>query len=172
MDHRRQYGTVTKIVRIFNTYGPRMRPNDGRVVSNLIVQALRGEDLTIYGDGSQTRSFCFVDDLVEGLARFMAADASIGGPINLGNPGEFTVRRLAELVLELTGSRSRIVRRPLPVDDPRQRRPDISAAARNLDWHPTVDLVEGLARTIAHFDALLSQTTAVILATQEREMRT
>lgn len=170
-DHRRQYGTVTKIVRIFNTYGPRMRPTDGRVVSNFIVQALRGEDLTIYGDGDQTRSFCFVDDLVEGLVRFMAADTSIGGPINLGNPGEFTVRSLAELVLELTGSRSRIVRRPLPVDDPRQRRPDISTAARLLDWHPTIDLVEGLARTIVHFDALLSQTPAAVLGAQQREVR-
>ncbi|OHV77929.1 NAD-dependent dehydratase [Ensifer sp. LCM 4579] len=155
-DFHKVRGVEIKIVRIFNTYGPRMRPDDGRVVSNFIVQALKGEDITVYGDGSQTRSFCFVDDLIDGLVRLMGSPASLTGPVNLGNPGEFTIGELAEQVIQLTGSRSRIVRQPLPVDDPRQRRPDISLAARELGWRPTVNLSEGLAQTIRYFDGLLS----------------
>jgi len=150
-DYRRQHGIDTKIVRIFNTYGPRMHPADGRVVSNFIVQALRGEPITLYGDGGQTRSFCFVDDLIEGLLRLMATDASVSGPVNIGNPVEFTIAELAGLVVELTGSASTIEYRPLPQDDPTQRCPDIDAAARLLDWRPTVALRDGLARTIAYF---------------------
>ncbi|QFI66793.1 UDP-glucuronic acid decarboxylase family protein [Sinorhizobium alkalisoli] len=155
-DFHKARGVEIKIVRIFNTYGPRMRPDDGRVVSNFIVQALKGEDITVYGDGSQTRSFCFVDDLIDGLVRLMVSPASLTGPVNLGNPGEFTIAELAEQVIQLTGSRSRIVRQPLPVDDPRQRRPDISLAGRELGWRPTVDLSAGLAQTIRYFDGLLS----------------
>ncbi|WP_018413039.1 UDP-glucuronic acid decarboxylase family protein [Methyloversatilis thermotolerans] len=159
-DYHRQHGLDIRVARIFNTYGPRMHPNDGRVVSNFIVQALRGEDITLYGDGRQTRSFCYVDDLVEGFLRFMdlGDDHRPGftGPINLGNPGEFTIRELAEKVLDITGSRSRLVFRPLPADDPMQRRPDISLAREHLDWQPTVALDEGLRRTVAYFDALLS----------------
>ncbi|MCA1403947.1 SDR family oxidoreductase [Ensifer sp. IC3342] len=155
-DFHKVHGVEIKIVRIFNTYGPRMRPDDGRVVSNFIVQALKGEDITIYGDGSQTRSFCFVDDLIDGFVRLMASPSSLTGPVNLGNPGEFTISELAEHVVRLTGSRSKIVRRPLPVDDPRQRRPDISLATEALGWRPTVNLSEGLARTIHYFDGLLS----------------
>jgi dTDP-glucose 4,6-dehydratase len=152
MAYHRSHGLDTRIVRIFNTYGPRMRPHDGRVVSNFIVQALRGEPLTVFGDGLQTRSFCYVDDMVQGVvAAFERADAD---PVNLGNPGEFTVRELAELVLRLTGSRSAVVFRPLPVDDPRQRRPDIGRAKRVLGWEPTVSLEEGLGRTIAYFREL------------------
>nr|AAQ87084.1 dTDP-glucose 4,6-dehydratase [Sinorhizobium fredii NGR234] len=150
-----------KVVRIFNTYGPRMRPDDGRVVSNFIVQALKGEDITVYGDGSQTRSFCFVDDLIDGFVRLMASPASLTAPINLGNPGEFTIVELAEQVIELTGSRSKIVQRPLPVDDPRQRRPDISLAERELGWRPRVELTAGLMHTIDHFDALLTQSNTL-----------
>jgi UDP-glucuronate decarboxylase len=146
-----------KIARIFNTYGPRMRPDDGRVVSNFIVQALMGEDITIYGDGSQTRSFCFVSDLIDGFLRLMASPAAFLGPVNLGNPVEFTIRELAEQVVELTGSRSKIVFRPLPVDDPRQRRPDISLAQRELGWQPRVPLAEGLKQTIVYFDRLLAE---------------
>ena len=153
-DYRRQHDLPIKVVRIFNTYGPRMHPNDGRVVSNLIVQALRGDDITIYGDGQQTRSFCYVDDLVEAMIRTMATDRDVTGPINIGNPGEFSIRELAELVIELTGSRSRIVARPLPPDDPKQRRPDIAEAERLLGWQPRIQLREGLGRTIAYFREL------------------
>ena len=155
-DYHRTYGVDIKVGRIFNTYGPRMRQDDGRVVSNFIVQALRNDDLTIYGDGEQTRSFCYVDDLVEGFLRFSAAGSACIGPINLGNPAEITVRRLAEIVLELTNSRSRIVHLPRVTDDPRQRRPDISRALADLGWQPLVGLETGLARTVDYFDALLS----------------
>jgi len=148
-DYHRENGVDIRIVRIFNTYGPRMHPNDGRVVSNFIVQALRGEDLTVYGDGSQTRSFCYVDDLIEGFVRLMGSETV--GPVNIGNPGEFTMLQLAELVLRLVGGASKIVHLPLPADDPRQRRPDIALAKRALGWEPTVPLEEGLKRTIAYF---------------------
>lgn len=157
-DFHKFHEVEIKIVRIFNTYGPRMRPDDGRVVSNFIVQALKGEDITIYGDGSQTRSFCFVDDLIDGFVRLMASPPSLTGPVNLGNPAEFTIGELAEEVIRLTGSRSKIVRRPLPVDDPRQRRPDISLATEELGWRPKVNLAEGLAHTIRYFDDLLSRS--------------
>ncbi|MCI5779619.1 MAG: SDR family oxidoreductase [Lentisphaeria bacterium] len=149
--YRVQCGLPTKIVRIFNTYGPRMRPDDGRVVSNFIMQALKGEPLTVFGDGSQTRSFCFVSDLVDGMIRMMAAPDECAGPINLGNPGEFSMLELAETILELTGSKSKIVFRPLPQDDPKQRRPDITQAEKLLNWRPTVSLREGLEPTIAYF---------------------
>ena len=151
-DYHRQCGLPIKVARIFNTYGPRMHPNDGRVVSNFIVQALEGKPITIYGDGSQTRSFCYVDDLIEGFLRLMNSPADITGPINLGNPGEFTILQLAETVIRLTGSKSRIVQRPLPQDDPRQRQPDITRAKTLLDWQPTIPLEEGLRRTIAYFE--------------------
>ena len=150
-DYRRQHNLPIKVVRIFNTYGPRMHPNDGRVVSNLIMQALRDEDVTLYGDGSQTRSFCYVDDLIRGFIALMATDDKFTGPINIGNPGEFTIRQLAELVVELTGSSSKLVYRPLPPDDPRQRRPDITKAKEILNWAPTVHLREGVERTIQYF---------------------
>lgn len=150
-DYHRQHRLPIKVARIFNTYGPRMHPDDGRVVSNFIVQALGNKDITVYGDGRQTRSFCFVDDLIQGLIALMETDSTVTGPINLGNPGEFTVRELAELVVELTGSRSEIVHRPLPQDDPRQRKPDIDRAKRTLGWQPTIDLREGLVRTIEYF---------------------
>ncbi|SOB79932.1 UDP-glucuronate decarboxylase [Sphingomonas guangdongensis] len=153
-DYHRQHGVEIRVVRIFNTYGPRMHPNDGRVVSNFIIQALKGNNISMYGDGSQTRSFCYVDDLVEGFLRLMNQDATMG-PVNIGNPGEFTIRQLAEMVVELTGSSSRLVQLPLPADDPRQRRPDISLAKQHLDWEPKVQLREGLERTIAYFDRLL-----------------
>jgi UDP-glucuronate decarboxylase len=155
-DYHRQHQLEIKVVRIFNTYGPRMHPNDGRVVSNFIVQALRGEDITIYGDGQQTRSFCYVDDLVDGLIRMMRSPAEFVGPVNIGNPGEFTMLELAELVLRLTGSRSKLMYRPLPPDDPKQRCPDISLATEKLGWAPTVSLAEGLERTIAYFRKLSS----------------
>jgi UDP-glucuronate decarboxylase len=155
-DYRRQHRLGIKVVRIFNTYGPRMHPNDGRVVSNFIVQALRGEDITIYGDGQQTRSFCYADDLVDAMVRMMATPDNVTGPINIGNPGEFTIRQLAEMVIELTGSRSKIVNRPLPSDDPKQRRPDISLAQEMLGWQPRTPLREGLIKTIAYFDSFLS----------------
>lgn len=156
MDYHRQNGVQIKIVRIFNTYGPRMNPEDGRVVSNFIVQALRGQDITIYGDGSQTRSFQYVSDLVEGMTRMMATPREFIGPVNIGNPVEFTMLELAGLVLELTGSKSKIVHQPLPGDDPRQRKPDIALAARQLGgWQPQVQLREGLEKTIGYFDALL-----------------
>jgi UDP-glucuronate decarboxylase len=150
-DYHRQHNVKIKVARIFNTYGPRMHPNDGRVVSNFIVQALRGDEITLYGDGQQTRSFCFVSDLVDGLVRLMNSDDAVTGPINLGNPGEFTMRQLAETVLELTGSKSRIVNRPLPSDDPRQRQPDITRAKETLDWEPTIKLADGLKPTIEYF---------------------
>jgi UDP-glucuronate decarboxylase len=154
-DYWRQHKLRIKILRIFNTYGPHMHPDDGRVVSNFIVQALRGDDITIYGEGSQTRSFCYVDDLIEGFLRMMDTPNEITGPINLGNPGEFTIRRLADEVIDLTGSNSRIVHRPLPSDDPRQRRPDISAAQEYLHWTPHIALRQGLMKTIEYFDELL-----------------
>ena len=154
MDYHRQNKVDIRIVRIFNTYGPRMLPNDGRVVSNFIVQALNGEDITIYGDGSQTRSFCYVDDLIEGFVRMMNQDKIIG-PVNIGNPGEFTMLELAKEVLELTGSKSKIVYKPLPGDDPKMRRPDISLAKEALGWEPTIPLRKGLEKTIVYFDNLL-----------------
>ncbi|MBN9315711.1 MAG: SDR family oxidoreductase [Devosia sp.] len=163
-EYRRLHDVDTRIARIFNTYGPRMSPEDGRVVSNFIVQALKGEDITIYGDGSQTRSFCFVDDLVEGIQRLMAADESPNAPVNLGNPGEFTMLELAQLVLELTGSRSRIAHRPLPQDDPRQRRPNITKARELLNWEPAIALRDGLIRTIEYFDAELAGAREAALA--------
>jgi UDP-glucuronate decarboxylase len=150
-DYHRIHGVKVKVIRIFNTYGPRMAVNDGRVVSNFIVQALRGEDITIYGDGSQTRSFQYVSDLIEGMMRVMATDDSFTGPVNLGNPGEFTMLELAEKIISKTGSRSRIVFKPLPEDDPKMRRPDISLAKRTLGWEPVVPLDEGLDSTIAYF---------------------
>ena len=159
-DYHRQHRTRIKVARIFNTYGPRMHPNDGRVVSNFIVQALRGEDLTIFGDGSQTRAFCYVDDLVEGLLRLMATGDAVTGPVNLGNPQEIPVRALAETVIRLVGSRSRLVSRPLPADDPVQRCPDIARARAMLGWQPTIALEDGLQRTIAYFDATLSRDGA------------
>jgi UDP-glucuronate decarboxylase len=157
-DYHRQNALRIKVARIFNTYGPRMHPNDGRVVSNFIVQALKGDPITIFGAGSQTRSFCYVDDLIEGFIRLMASPDEVTGPVNLGNPGEFTIRQLAEMVIELTASRSTLVFRPLPVDDPLQRRPDIGLAQSLLDWQPTIPLRQGLERTIAYFDALLRRT--------------
>jgi UDP-glucuronate decarboxylase len=156
-DYRRQHNLPIKVARIFNTYGPRMHPNDGRVVSNFIVQALQNQDITVYGDGSQTRSFCYVDDLVDGLVRLMNTPNDLTGPINLGNPGEFTIRELAQMIIKLTGSKSRIVNMPLPMDDPRQRRPDISAANEFLGWKPTVDLADGLLKTIDYFKRLLGR---------------
>ncbi len=149
-DYHRENGVDIRVARIFNTYGPRMLPNDGRVVSNFIVQALKGENLTVYGDGTQTRSFCFVDDLIDGLARFMHQTVTVG-PLNLGNPDEYAMLRLAEVTLKLVGGRSKIVHKPLPADDPRQRRPDIALARRVLKWKPAVPLEEGLKRTIAYF---------------------
>jgi UDP-glucuronate decarboxylase len=154
-DYRRQHNLRIKVARIFNTYGPRMHPNDGRVVSNFIVQALLGHDITIYGEGSQTRSFCYVDDLIEGLMRLMGSADGVTGPINIGNPTEFTILQLASQVVDFVGSRSRIVHRPLPQDDPRQRRPDISKAQEVLKWSPQTPLADGLKRTIAYFEDLL-----------------
>lgn len=156
-DYHRQHGLDIKVARIFNTYGPRMHHADGRVVSNFIVQALLGQAITIYGDGSQTRSFCYMDDLIEGFIRLMESDREITGPINIGNPGEFTIRELAEKVIEMTGSKSEIVYHPLPSDDPMQRRPDITLAQKDLGWHPQVNLDDGLGRTIAYFKALLPE---------------
>ena len=155
-DYHRQYRLQIKVMRIFNTYGPRMQPDDGRVVSNFIVQALRGEPLSIYGDGQQTRSFCYVDDLVEGMLRFMDTAADCSGPVNLGNPGEFSMLELAEMVLRLTGSRSTINFYPLPGDDPRQRQPDIALARSLLGWEPKVSLEDGLTETIGYFRGLLA----------------
>ena len=152
MYYHRQNGVRIKIIRIFNTYGPRMNPNDGRVVSNFIVQALKGEDITIYGDGTQTRSFQYVDDLIEVMIRMMATRDDFIGPVNTGNPGEFTMLELAQKIIELTGSRSKIVYRPLPGDDPKQRKPDITLAKEKLDWEPKIRLEEGLKRTIAYFE--------------------
>ncbi|MGB5800007.1 MAG: UDP-glucuronic acid decarboxylase family protein [Mesorhizobium sp.] len=160
-DYHRQYGVNIRVARIFNTYGPRMHPNDGRVVSNFIVQALRNEPITLFGDGLQTRSFCYVEDLVEGFLRLMAAPDTVTGPVNLGNPGEFQMRELAEMVIALTGSASRIVHKPLPADDPTRRKPDISQAKAELGWQPTVPLAEGLAKTIAYFEWKLSAAAAI-----------
>ena len=154
-DYYRQHKLQIKVARIFNTYGPRMHPNDGRVVSNFIMQALQGEPITIYGDGRQTRSFCYVSDLIEGFLRLMATSDATTGPINLGNPEEFTIGELAEKIIEMTGSRSQIVAQPLPADDPRQRRPDIRLAREYLDWQPSVNLTEGLGKTIRYFDDVL-----------------
>jgi UDP-glucuronate decarboxylase len=159
-DYHRQHRTQIKVVRIFNTYGPRMHPNDGRVVSNFIVQALRNEDITLYGDGSQTRAFCFVDDLIEGFIRLMATGPDITGPINIGNPHEIPVKELAERVIRLTGSRSKIVHRPLPQDDPLQRCPNITMARDVLGWAPTVELDDGLTKTAAYFRAMLQEAEA------------
>lgn len=156
MDYHRQNNVDIRIVRIFNTYGPRMLPNDGRVVSNFIVQALKGENITIYGDGSQTRSFCYVDDLIEGFIRMMRQDKIIG-PVNIGNPGEFTMLELAKEVLDLTGSKSKIVYQPLPGDDPKMRRPNIDLAKSALGWEPTIPLRKGLEKTICYFDELLKK---------------
>jgi UDP-glucuronate decarboxylase len=155
-DYHRQHGVEIRVVRIFNTYGPRMLPDDGRVVSNFIVQALSGKDLTIYGDGTQTRSFCYVDDLIEGFVRLMN-HPDVTGPVNIGNPGEFTMLQLAELVLKKVGGKSKITFHPLPGDDPKQRRPDITLATKELGWEPTVSLDKGLDSTIAYFDALLKE---------------
>jgi len=159
-DYRRQHNLAIKVARIFNTYGPRMHPNDGRVVSNFIVQALKGEPITIFGEGQQTRAFCYVDDLVEAFIRLMATPESFTGPVNLGNPGEFTIRQLAELVIELTNSRSSLVQMPLPSDDPQQRQPDISLAKAELGWEPVVPLREGLQKTIAYFDRMIADGLA------------
>lgn len=160
-DYHRQHQLRIKVVRIFNTYGPRMHMNDGRVVSNFIVQALRGEDITIYGDGQQTRSFCYADDLIEAMLRMMGTGDEVPGPINIGNPGEFSMLELANKVIELTGSKSKLVRMPLPADDPKQRRPDISLAQKELGgWEPRTQLEEGLKKTIAYFDKALSESTA------------
>jgi UDP-glucuronate decarboxylase len=155
MDYRRQNKVNTKIVRIFNTYGPRMAVNDGRVVSNFIIQALRGEDITIYGDGSHTRSFCYVDDMIDGLIRMMNAGDDFYGPVNLGNPGEFTILELAQLIIRLTGSSSQLIHQPLPADDPTQRKPDITLAGNKLDWSPRIDLEKGLIETIQYFHDVL-----------------
>lgn len=155
-DYFRQHQLEIKVMRIFNTYGPRMHPNDGRVVSNFIVQAIKGQDITIYGDGQQTRSFCYVDDLIEGMLRLMDTPASITGPINIGNPGEFTMLELAENVLKLTGGTSRLVFQPLPSDDPKQRQPDIKMAREELAWEPKVDLEDGLKETIRYFRNVLN----------------
>jgi UDP-glucuronate decarboxylase len=154
-DYHRQHNLDIKVVRIFNTYGPRMHPNDGRVVSNFIIQALQGQPITVYGDGQQTRSFCYVDDLVDGFMRMMDTGTDFPGPVNLGNPNEFTIKELAEEVLDLTGSKSQLVNKPLPQDDPRQRQPDISLAREKLSWEPRTQLRAGLTKTIEYFDALL-----------------
>ena len=151
VDYQRQFGTKIKIVRIFNTYGPRMHPNDGRVVSNFIVQALQGKDITIYGDGQQTRSFCYVDDLIDAMVKMMNSEQGFTGPVNIGNPGEFTMLQLAETVLKLSGSKSKIVYQPLPSDDPKQRQPNIELAKAKLGWQPKVNLEDGLKETIAYF---------------------
>ena len=153
-DYHRMHGVEIKVMRIFNTYGPMMHPADGRVVSNFIVQALKGEDITIYGDGSQTRSFCYVDDLIEGMIRLMNSRLEFTGPVNIGNPGEFTIKQLAELVIKLTGSSSKLVYRPLPSDDPLQRRPVIDLAKKELDWEPVVPLEKGLLKTIEYFKTI------------------
>ncbi|MGH6923845.1 MAG: UDP-glucuronic acid decarboxylase family protein [Propylenella sp.] len=156
-DYRRQHRLAIKVARIFNTYGPRMHPNDGRVVSNFLVQALTGRDITIYGDGSQTRAFCYVDDLIDGVVRMMATPPDVTGPINIGNPAEFSILELANLTIELTGSNSKIVHMPLPEDDPRQRQPDISRALKVLKWEPTTPLRKGLSRTVEYFERLFAK---------------
>ena len=154
-DYHRQHNVDIKVIRIFNTYGPRMNPDDGRVVSNFIVQALKGENITIYGDGSQTRSFCYVDDLIEGMIRMMNSRDGFTGPVNLGNPGEFTMRQLADMVIELTGSKSKLVYMPLPSDDPTQRKPVIDLARKELSWQPTIKLEDGLKKTIEYFRTVI-----------------
>ncbi|MDR7038113.1 UDP-glucuronate decarboxylase [Methylobacterium sp. BE186] len=161
-DYRRQHDMPVKVVRIFNTYGPRMHPNDGRVVSNLIVQALHGDPISIYGDGSQTRSFCYADDLIDAMIRMMDTGPDIVGPINIGNPGEFTILELAKLVIEMTGSKSPLVFKDLPPDDPKQRRPDITKAREILGWAPKIALRDGLAKTIDYFDAFLTEQRKTI----------
>jgi UDP-glucuronate decarboxylase len=155
-DYHRQHGMPIRVARIFNTYGPRMAPDDGRVVSNFVLQALRGEPLTIYGDGSQTRSFCYVSDLIDGFVRLMDNDKGLVGPVNLGNPGEFTMKELADAVIEVTGSKSTIEHKPLPQDDPKQRQPDISLAKKELGWEPTIQLREGLEKTVEYFRGVLA----------------
>lgn len=160
-DYRRQHQLEIKVVRIFNTYGPRMHPNDGRVVSNIIIQALKGEEITIYGDGSQTRAFCYVDDLVEAMIRAMDTGPEVTGPINIGNPGEFTILQLAQLIGDITGAASKIAFKSLPPDDPKQRRPDITLAKELLNWEPTVELRDGLRRTIGYFEEFLRQDASV-----------
>jgi len=155
VNYHKQNNVRIKIIRIFNTYGPRMHPNDGRVVSNFIVQALQGKDITIYGDGQQTRSFQYVDDLVEGMIRMMASRENFTGPVNIGNPNEFTIKQLAELVIQLTNSKSKIIRLPLPADDPMQRQPNIDLARKELDWAPKIQLKEGLLKTIDYFASTL-----------------
>jgi UDP-glucuronate decarboxylase len=159
-DYHRQHNLRIKVARIFNTYGPRMHPDDGRVVSNFIVQALQGRPITIYGEGQQTRSFCYVDDLVSGLIKLMETGDEVTGPINIGNPGEFTIRQLAETVIEMTGSASQLEFLPLPQDDPKQRQPDITMARNTLGWEPTTSLRDGLTKAISYFDSLLSQSRA------------
>jgi UDP-glucuronate decarboxylase len=159
-DYWRQHDVAIKVARIFNTYGPRMHPNDGRVVSNFIIQALRGEDITIYGEGLQTRSFCYVDDLVDGLMSLMATPKAVTGPINIGNPREFTILQLAQMVIEMTNSKSRLVNKPLPADDPKQRQPDIAMAGEVLNWTPTTELEQGLAKTVVYFERLLAESPA------------
>ncbi len=159
-DYHRQHKLPIKVVRIFNTYGPRMHPNDGRVVSNFVVQALKGKDITIYGDGSQTRSFCYVDDLVRAINLMMETPANITGPINIGNPNEFTIRELAELVIDLTGTKSKLIELPLPSDDPKQRQPDIDLAREHLGWEPKTQLREGLVKTIAHFEEVMRDNSS------------
>lgn len=154
-DYHRQHNLEIKVARIFNTYGPRMHPNDGRVVSNFIVQALRGEDITIYGDGSQTRSFCYVDDLIEGFVKLMASSNEVTGPINLGNPGEFTIKQLAEMIIGRVGGKSKLIFEPLPQDDPKQRRPDISLAKKTLNWEPKIQLDVGIEKAIEHFRKII-----------------
>jgi UDP-glucuronate decarboxylase len=166
-DYMRQHRLAIKVARIFNTYGPRMHPQDGRVVSNFVVQALLGREITLYGDGSQTRAFCYVDDLIDGLVRLMRSPQDIVGPINLGNPHEVSIGELARLILDLTGSRSRIVYRPLPQDDPRQRQPNIAAARDHLDWTPKVSLKDGLTQTIQYFEQLLATAAGHALVTHE-----
>ena len=159
-DYHRQHSLDIKVVRIFNTYGPRMHPDDGRVVSNFIVQALKGKDLTIYGDGSQTRSFCYVDDLIKGIVKMMNSKAGFTGPMNLGNPTEFTIAELAQTIIKLTNSKSKIVKHPLPQDDPKQRQPNITLAQNKLNWNPDIVLTDGLTTTINYFDSLLTSSQA------------
>lgn len=159
-DYHRQHSLDIKVVRIFNTYGPRMHPDDGRVVSNFIVQALKGKDLTIYGDGSQTRSFCYVDDLIKGIVKMMNSEAGFTGPMNLGNPTEFTIAELAQTIIKLTNSKSKIVKHPLPQDDPKQRQPNITLAQNKLSWNPDIALTDGLITTINYFDSLLTSSQA------------
>ena len=156
-DYKRQHNLNIRVARIFNTYGPRMHPNDGRVVSNFIMQALRGEAITIYGDGQQTRSFCYVDDLIEGFIRMMDANDDVSGPINLGNPREFTIKQLAEAIINLTGAKSELIKQPLPEDDPLQRQPDITMAEQQLNWKPSIDLEAGLTKTIDYFRAFVDR---------------